>query len=334
MPWGEDGGARFAAKALELYGLPETTELKLISLSENATFLVRTQTDADPVGILRIYRPHYQTDVAKQSEIAWIGALRQSDIVKTPGVIHTQTGDSLGEVTVDGDRRTCVMFEFIAGQELADEGEQTFEQLGRLSAGLHLQVQRWEKPEPFERMRWGLNEILGNDAPWGDWREAPGITPEIAEVLEQTEARIRQRLNDYDLNEKNSNLVHCDLRAANVMRDATGDLWIIDFDDSGFSWFLWDLCSTTSFLEPTPEVDQFALAWLRGYNQVRPLTPRDVEAVPDLVMLRRLHLTAWMGTHPESFLVAEHGETFARETAEVAERYLAGDFISSVKQLM
>lgn len=334
MPWGEDGGARFASKALELYGLPQTTELKLISLSENATFLVRPTPETDPLGILRIYRPHYQTDLAKRSEIAWIESLRESGIVKTPGVITTRKGVALGSVEIDGDDRNCVMFEFIQGNELADEGEQTFEQLGRLSAELHLQVKNWNKPEPFERMRWGLQEIIGNDAPWGDWRNAPGLTSEIEELLEHTEARIRQRLNDYDLNENNSNLVHGDLRAANVMRDAEGDLWIIDFDDSGFSWFLWDLCSTTSFLEQDPEVEDFAIAWLRGYQQVRPLSQRDLEAVPDLVMLRRLHLTAWMGSHTESFLAEQHRDTWVKETAGVARQYLAGDFLTRTTQVM
>ena len=62
----------YAKAALTAYGLPGTARARMISLSENATFLVETD---HPVGVLRVYRIGYQSEAAIRSELAWIEAL-------------------------------------------------------------------------------------------------------------------------------------------------------------------------------------------------------------------------------------------------------------------
>lgn len=330
MPWGQDGGAPFARAALALYDLPADSELKLVSLSENATFLVKPTGSDQYTGVMRIYRPNYQTEGAKRSEIAWIEELRASGVVDTPAPIYTSLGSAIGEVEIDGDRRSCSMFEYIPGREFEGEDSETYELLGRISATLHLQVLDWEKPDYFERMRWGLEDILGEHAPWGDWRNGPNLSVEDREVLEQVEQRIRERLADYDLNAENSNLVHGDMRAANVMKGEDGRLWLIDFDDAGFGWFLWDLCSTTLFIEHLPEIGDIVQSWLDGYTGIRELRERDLAAIPDLVMMRRLHGLAWIGSHPESALAQEQALVYPQGTVEIGRRYLRGEYLAGV----
>lgn len=318
----------FAESALEAYDLPREVRPKLISLSENATFLV----DADePLGVLRVYRPGYQSIGAMQSELAWISALRKSGTVLTPAVIATRNGEQLHEVEVDGHSRACAMFEFIEGEELGDDDLHTFSVVGRIAATLHNQVIAWERPTAFERFVWDTEAILGANARWGDWRNGPRHTTEGKDLLEEADRRVRDNLARYPLGPRTSGLVHCDLRAANLLAGRDGELWVIDFDDCGFSWFLWDLCSTTTLIEHLPHVDDVVSAWLDGYGKERQLGPDDLDVIPDLVFLRRLHILAWLGTHPESDLAKELGDTYAAETYAIARRYLDGEFLASVR---
>lgn len=321
--------ARFAQAALSAYGLPEETALQLISLSENATFLVGPD---QPAGVLRVYREGYQQMESMRAELSWINALRWSGTVPTPGVKFTAGGEDLLEVDVDGTTRVCVMFEYIDAQEMTVEEIETFTVVGRMAALLHQHVLSWTKPVGFERFVWDLEAILDPGARWGDWREGPGHTDHGRELLERAEKQIRARLRDYPLGAANAGLVHGDLRAANILKEPSGNLWVIDFDDCGFSWLLWDLCSATTFIEHQPDIDDIVTLWLRGYHEVRELQPEDLDVIPDLVFLRRMHILAWLGSHPESDLARDLGDAYTAATYEVAERYLAGNFLADARR--
>ena len=73
----------YARTALPSYGRPVDAPLRLLSLSENATYLV---DDADPI-VLRVHRADYHSLQAIRSELAWMAALRHQTDVVTPQLI-------------------------------------------------------------------------------------------------------------------------------------------------------------------------------------------------------------------------------------------------------
>lgn len=318
----------FADRALAAYDLPSTAWARLISTSENSTFLVE---DDGPLGVLRVYRQDNQSLEAIKSELAWIEVLRTAAVVRTPAVVPTRAGETFQFVEVDGASRACAMFEFVKGVEPTPDDLRTYALVGRTAALLHQQVQQWDRPAWFSRPRWDLDGILGRQALWGQWGDGPAVTADRAALLRRAESEVRSNLAAYPVGDRTGGLVHCDLRAANLLKDDDGGVWVIDFDDSGFSWYLWDLCSSTTFIEHLPHVDQVVSAWLDGYERVRELSPEDRRAIPHLVFLRRLHILAWLGSHPESDLARELGDTYTVASCEVAERYLAGTFLSDVR---
>jgi Ser/Thr protein kinase RdoA (MazF antagonist) len=99
---------------------------------------------------------------------------------------------------------------------------------------------------------------------------------------------------------------------------------VIDFDDSGFTWFMYDFATTVSFMEDHPRVPELQAAWLEGYRSVAPLDPADEAELDTFVMLRRLLLVAWIGSH-HTFATeaAELGAGFTAGTCALAERYLS-----------
>ena len=99
---------------------------------------------------------------------------------------------------------------------------------------------------------------------------------------------------------------------------------VIDFDDAGFAWFMYDFATTISFMEDHPRVPELRAAWLDGYRAVAPLDAAEEAVLDTFVMLRRLLLVAWIGSH-HTFATeaAELGAGFTAGTCALAEQYLS-----------
>lgn len=111
------------------------------------------------------------------------------------------------------------------------------------------------------------------------------------------------------------------MRLANLLIDGETTC-LIDFDDCGLGWFLYDFAASISFMEDHPQVPALRDAWVRGYRCIRLLSELEEREIDTFVMLRRMALLAWVGSHieaPEPQAVASH---FAAGTAELARRYL------------
>ncbi|MEL0058294.1 MAG: phosphotransferase, partial [Alphaproteobacteria bacterium] len=98
---------------------------------------------------------------------------------------------------------------------------------------------------------------------------------------------------------------------------------LIDFDDCGFGWFMYDFAAGISFMEEHPQVPALREAWLDGYRAVRPLAREDEVEIDSFIMLRRMALLAWTGSHAGTDLARSQAPHFAAGTARLAEAYLA-----------
>ena len=176
-------------------------------------------------------------------------------------------------------------------------------------------------PPWFTRHHWDYEAAFGPDPRWGRWQDAPGIGPAEHAVLSRIDQTLGRRLTAFGKGSDRYGLVHTDLRLANLIVDGDATT-VIDFDDSGFSWYLNDLGGALGFLENHPDVDAMIASWLRGYRRFLDLPAEDEWEIPTLMLYRRMTLLAWMGSHPNTDTAAEFGTGFATATCEVAERYL------------
>src|SRR5262249_21983568 len=186
-------------------------------------------------------------------------------------------------------------------------------------------VQSWSAPRDFTRFSWDVDSMLGPQARWGNWRQAPGLTPPDVDVIEQAATEVGRRLAEFGCGPDRFGLVHADLRMANLMRDPAdpaSPITVIDFDDCGWSWFLYDLAAVVSFIEDTPMAEAMITDWLRGYLAVRDVSADHLEMIPTMVMLRRLMLTAWVASHAEADAAIAFTDGYATGTARLAQRYL------------
>ena len=177
---------------------------------------------------------------------------------------------------------------------------------------------------PITRPVWDCDTTLGPNAPWGDWRVFAGFTPQEKELLERAETRIRAAMVAYGKPRERFGLIHADMRLANLLVE--GDiLKLLDFDDCAYSWHLFDLAASLSFIEARPDLPDLVAAWIEGYRAVStayPLEEADMAVIPSLIMMRRLQLTAWLATRHDSDPVPALLSTWKQDTLALAARYL------------
>ena len=311
----------YARAALAAYGRELDSPLRLLSLSENATYLV---DDGDPM-VLRVHRPGYHSLDGIRSELNWMAALREQAGVLTPELIAARDGRDVVAATVDANTLHVDAVTFISGCTAEEQPDVVgFDELGRITAAMHNHVQKWTAPDYFTRFSWDVDATLGSDARWGNWRHAPGLAAADDAVVERAAAEVGRRLTEFGCGTDRFGLIHADLRMANLMVDpnnASGPITVIDFDDCGWSWYLFDLAAVVSFIEDTPEAERMIADWLRGYLEVRAIPVDHLEMIPTLVMLRRLMLTAWVASHADADAAIAFTDGYATGTARLPERY-------------
>lgn len=319
-----------AQLALRQYNIGPDATLRLLNLSENATYLVE---DAGTRSILRVHRRDYHRPHEIESELDWLAALRTDSDITVPTVLPTPDGRRVVTVNACGTDRYAVHFDMVAGAE-PDENALTMEDfhtLGQITATLHDHAQRWTLPDGFDRFAWDWEHSLGAQARWGRWQDAVGVGPSENDVLERAQALLRNRLQAYGTGPDRFGLIHADLRLANLLVDSNGTgsqpskITVIDFDDCGFGWYFYDFGTAVSFIEDDPALPEWQEAWVSGYRSRRDLPAADEDMLASFVLLRRLLLLAWMGSHSHSRESATKAISYAAGSCELAGGYLRSD---------
>ena len=312
-----------AEQALSLYDLPRNASVRLISLSENEIYQVEA-----PSGrrwALRVQRPGYQSKNALASEIAWLAALRRDGVVATPVPVPGLDGEWVqsAQHPATAETRNVVLFAWENGCQptFGMDLRPCFRSLGAIIASMHVHSRGWQRPAGFERFTWNFETALGESPRWGRWRDGLGMDAARIDLFARTAELIRGRLATYGTGPDRFGLVHGDLRLANLLLH-DGEVKVIDFDDCGFSWYMSDVATPVSFYEHRPEVPGLIESLLDGYRTVRAISKVEEEEIPTFVMLRRLLLVAWIGSHAETDLARSLGVSYTDQTVGLCSAYL------------
>ncbi len=320
----QEAAIHLAALAIEQYGLPRGSTVTLVSVSENEIY--RVDAPDGQQWALRLQRPGYQSQRSLASEIAWLAALRADGVVATPIPFAGLNGEWVQTVrqSSTGQLRSVVLFAWEHGHHPAIETDlrPCFRSLGKIIARMHAHSRAWQRPPGFERFTWDLEATLGEQARWGHWRNGLGMTPARIDLFNKTACLIQERLSRYGAGPDRFGLVHYDLRLANLLLHQD-TVKVIDFDDCGFSWYMADIANCLSFYEHLPQAPQWMANLLDGYRTTGELTREDEEELPTFVLLRRLQLVAWIGSHPSTVWAQSMGAEYTAQTVSMCASYLA-----------
>jgi Ser/Thr protein kinase RdoA (MazF antagonist) len=315
---------RLVVAALERFGpsLGRGASATFVRHGENTTYRV-SAADGRRFA-LRINRPGYQTAEAVRSERAWMDSLRASGVRTAPAVPGLD-GDPVQTIFFAGDlERTAVMFEWIDGVPLsAVGGVGPWARLGELMAQIHIHGRQWTRPAWFTRPAWDAEALVGDEPRWGQPDPLRLFSEEDRAVLEDCRAEVRGRLEALGVESDRFGLVHADLGFENVLVAEDGTVTIIDFDDSGDSWYLFELASALYPHDRSDGFDERRDALVAGYRHVRELPDELLAELPTFLMARRIQTLGWVFSRPETAHAERQRPRRIQSTPTAMREYLA-----------
>jgi len=323
--------ADLAQTALKQWDIP-AADLQLIKYRENAVFKVVAENGT--LYALRIHRAGYHSDAELRSELQWIAALGDSGL-HVPSVIPSRDGYPFIVVTIDAvpEPRQVDIFEWVDGKQLGSVEEgiadstaitENFRTIGAQAARLHNQATQWELPPGFTRHAWDANGLAGDNPFWGPFWELEALTAQQRELLLSARDRVHQDLRDYGAKPENADrysMIHADFVVENLLVD--GDkVRLIDFDDAGFGWHLFELATALYF---EMEQDYYPAAYdalVAGYREHRPLPESQLQQMPLFYLARAFTYLAWVHTRQETETARELTPMLVEKACKLARAYV------------
>ena len=321
-------------RALAIEALPQWGvgggEPALVKCRENAVFRVTAADGRDAA--LRVHRHGYHTDDALRSELTWMEALR-ADGVDAPAVIPTASGAPFATVRVEGvpEPRQVDMLTWMAGVPLGtiEDGldpviadvRNTFRGVGRLAARLHNHAEAWPLPAGFVRHAWDRDGLIGPDPLWGRFWQADGLSAGQRRLIERARARARDDLTAHGQPPRRYGLIHADFNLDNLLLD--GDrVVLLDFDDAGFGWHLFDLATVWTMFLGAGHVEAMRFGVIEGYRRERDLPDEQLARMPLFELVRAFSYLGWVHSRGDTATARAIAPRIAALACDLAEAYL------------
>jgi Ser/Thr protein kinase RdoA (MazF antagonist) len=308
------------------YHLGPEVEVRWICQSENTTYLVCFPGDRKAV--LRICRQGYHSKDEIATEIAWMARLKQTTDLIIPQALPGIDDELIQSVThpTTGAGYLCVMFTFVPGATpdnlSVQEFLEQFERLGEITAQLHQDVLAWPEANTMPRFRWDFDDLVGSRPRLGSWEDSPHLDENDRAVIKEAILVASKRLKCYGREPQRYGLIHSDLRCANLLI-AGRQTALIDFDDCGFGYFMYDFGSAVTFIEDHPDMRSLIYRWVQGYRRYRTLSDADIAEIKTFILLRRIAIHGWVISHWEANDVRNGlGIGHDRVTVKLAQQYL------------
>ena len=312
-----------AIAALEQWDL-DIRSVEPLKVRENAVFAVRLRNGRRVA--LRVHRHGYHTDAALESEYMWLQALGESG-VEVPAFVPTRLGHTFALAStpdvpiphqvdvlrwIDGDMLGA-LGEHIHGSGI--DVQRVYGVVGELAAAMHNQASAWSRPPGFVRHAWDREGLVGERPLWGRFWELEALDRREADTLRELRARVQHDLRNFGTGADRFGLIHADLVPENILVSGTTPR-IIDFDDFGYGWHMFELATTLYFIRREPFYEIARDALIAGYRRQRPLPDEHVSLLPLFLAVRGTTYLGWVHTR--------HGEQVARDlTPQLIELALA-----------
>lgn len=222
----------------------------------------------------RVWRHGFHERAALEGAADLLRQLRRGGRVRAPLPVRGADGACIAMLAAPEGERPVAVFDWLEGAPVGRSlSSADAHRCGAMLAQLHLEAREladatqratcWH--EARARLAPLARVVAARDP------EAPAFVDAVARVL----ARVEQLEDALP-----GGMIHGDFHQNNVLRTATGELAVIDFDDAGPGAWLRDVAAFAWALEFLRQPREYLDAFLQGYGAVRPITAGEREALP------------------------------------------------------
>jgi Ser/Thr protein kinase RdoA (MazF antagonist) len=234
--------------------------------------------------ILRVYRHQQRTWEQIESELNIIAHLDANGMMVAPAIPQVD-GERILTIDAPEGVRYAVLFRFVEGQELSKTPDAaSVRKLGAALARMHLlfdslHISLQRPVIDFEALI--ARPIAAFEAASAR-QDAAAILRRAAQLLEPRIARLPHDAPAYGL-------AHGDLIPSNVLVTTDGEIALLDFDFSGWSWRAYDIASFLAEIRFWNMGQAMNNVFVEGYESIRRLDTSEHETIPVFEAARNVH---------------------------------------------
>jgi Ser/Thr protein kinase RdoA (MazF antagonist) len=294
---------------------------------ENSVFKV--ETTGGPAA-LRVHRYGYHDKQAIESELLWMAQLAKNGL-QIPVPILNKHKSYLTEINLQDRVYTVDLLTWLIGIPLGQsdaplgfnkvELQSIFYNLGATIARLHDVSDAWELPTTFKRHAWDSDGFLGDQPFWGAFWNASGVSGDDRNLLNQAREKAKRELDELRDTGADYGLIHADFVRQNILVHES-EVRIIDFDDSGFGFRIFDFATALVKNRAEPHYEEIKQKLFEGYRAVRSLSLRDEQSLDLFLTLRDLAYLGWADARKAEPGMAARLPTIRKATVAAASTFL------------
>jgi Ser/Thr protein kinase RdoA (MazF antagonist) len=256
---------------------------------------------------LRVHRAGYRTETHVRSELQFLQAIAQAvdgTQIAVPRPLTTRSGELLvvgGRRSDPTAQRYCDLLTWVEGHELKPTrglGPRSSFLLGEALARIHAVADGFECPPGFELPRWDGETMFTPLSPFRPGPMEEFLPPESWALFEQVVERTRALFHELDQARQAWGIIHKDFVLINCRFTRRAGAWnvgILDFDDLGWGYYLYDLAPLLDNLADFPDsYRELSPAFLAGYRSIRALPPELETHLPILMAARHAVVLTWL----------------------------------------
>ncbi len=268
---------------------PNVKKSKLLAYRENYTYKIYC---LEREYVLRIHRKNYSTKNEIISELIWLEALNKKKI-NVPKPVKSISNNFVEKI----EGQFISVLTWINGKHLTkvddfknqNNIEKVFFNLGKEIAKVHQFSDHWDKPDNFCKRKWDIEGLLGKSPIWDKFWTNPELTKtqidQIITLKNECYNFLKKMIQELDYG-----LIHADAVRDNVLVQNNYKVNLIDFDDSGFGYRLFDIATILLYYFKDKNFLKIRNSIFKGYLSIRNL---DMNFINIFILIRSFTYVGW-----------------------------------------
>jgi Ser/Thr protein kinase RdoA (MazF antagonist) len=275
-----------------------------------------------------VHESGYQKTAAIELELAWLAAMRRDADLPVAEPVPSLDGRLLLPISFPGvpTTRNCSLLRWIKDRSVKHMARpHHLHAQGRLMARLHNFAAQWLPPAGLTKRRFDWDGLFQNDVGSGMPNAAAWalLLPRHRKAFAIVAQRVREVMDAWGQGPDVYGLIRRDLGVDANLLFWHGESRAIDFDDSGFGYWVFDLAIALEHCWEEASFPRYRDALLEGYAEYRSLPAEQLDQLELFMPAGEVYWNLWAtgGTHLYPRLRPEF-EGRIQRTAELVVRYV------------